>query len=199
MAAFKFSVDSALLKELGERLVGKPHIALAELVKNGFDADATNVAIQMDENAITVADNGHGMTREEFHDYWMRIGSPHKAKQGFSRSLQRPLTGSKGVGRLSGQFLARRMTIHAVAQADTVHEFVGEVDWDAAIRAPELTKAEVIYKYGLRKTLFPGNSRHGTKIILHSLNQGWDEEDIRNLAREIWLLQPPFRTNPLKS
>jgi len=29
----KFSVDAALFRELGERLVGKPHVALAELVK----------------------------------------------------------------------------------------------------------------------------------------------------------------------
>ncbi|MEI6128403.1 MAG: hypothetical protein WCQ99_17805, partial [Pseudomonadota bacterium] len=36
-----FSVDSMLLRELGERLVGRPHIALAELVKNSYDADAT--------------------------------------------------------------------------------------------------------------------------------------------------------------
>lgn len=36
----EFTVDAVLLKELGERLVGKPHIALAELVKNAYDADA---------------------------------------------------------------------------------------------------------------------------------------------------------------
>ena len=30
----RFTVDAALFRELGERLVGKPHIALAELVKN---------------------------------------------------------------------------------------------------------------------------------------------------------------------
>ena len=29
MPELKFTVDSALLRELGERLVGKPHIALS--------------------------------------------------------------------------------------------------------------------------------------------------------------------------
>jgi len=48
MPTLNFTVDSALLKELGERLVGKPHIALAELVKNGYDADATEVIIDLD-------------------------------------------------------------------------------------------------------------------------------------------------------
>jgi HSP90 family molecular chaperone len=116
MPDFHFSVDSALLKELGERLVGKPHIALAELVKNSFDADALNVEIGLAEDNIFIADNGHGMSKDEFRDYWMRIGSPHKGRQAVSRKLERPLTGSKGVGRLAGQFLAHRMTIHTVAE-----------------------------------------------------------------------------------
>src|SRR4051812_8392500 len=74
----KFSVDAALLRELGERLVGKPHIALAELVKNSYDADAHRVTITVDPDAIEVADNGHGMTFDEFERFWMRIGSPHR-------------------------------------------------------------------------------------------------------------------------
>jgi len=39
-----FTVDSRLLRELGERLVGQPHIALAELIKNAFDADSQAAA-----------------------------------------------------------------------------------------------------------------------------------------------------------
>ena len=33
MPPLHFTVDAELLRELGERLVGKPHIALAELIK----------------------------------------------------------------------------------------------------------------------------------------------------------------------
>jgi signal transduction histidine kinase len=196
MPTFNFSVDSALLKELGERLVGKPHIALAELVKNSFDADALNVVIKLEDDKIIVSDNGHGMSHDEFRDYWMRIGSPHKGREGYSRELRRPLTGSKGVGRLAGQFLARGMTIHTVAKKNPEQELVGEVDWEAASQAGDLTEAKVKYTEGVRKTLFPANSRHGTKIVLHELNQNWDADSIRNLAREIWWLQPPFRANP---
>ena len=42
-----FTVDSELLRELGERLVGRQYIALAELVKNSFDADASRVEIRI--------------------------------------------------------------------------------------------------------------------------------------------------------
>jgi len=99
-----FSVASALLRELGERLVGRPHIALAELIKNSYDADATKVLIRFKSDGIEVLDNGHGMTRDEFEGYWMRIGSPHKQQLRFSRGFKRPMTGSKGVGRLAVQF-----------------------------------------------------------------------------------------------
>ncbi|GAP07448.1 hypothetical protein ATHL_02330 [Anaerolinea thermolimosa] len=40
-----FSVDARLLQELGEGLVGKPSTALAELIKNAYDADATLVKV----------------------------------------------------------------------------------------------------------------------------------------------------------
>jgi len=39
-----FTVDTALLSELGEKLVTTAHVALVELVKNAYDADATLVS-----------------------------------------------------------------------------------------------------------------------------------------------------------
>ena len=39
--AVYFSVDSRLLFQLGEKLVTDRAVALAELVKNSYDADAT--------------------------------------------------------------------------------------------------------------------------------------------------------------
>ena len=106
-----FTIASALLRELGERLVGKPHIALAELVKNSYDADANDVIIRFEDDFIQIVDNGHGMNEDEFRRFWMRIGSPHKQDLRVSRNFERPLTGSKGVGRLAVQFLARFIEI----------------------------------------------------------------------------------------
>ena len=39
----QFSVDSQLMGELGEKLVTKNYIALSELIKNSYDADAKKV------------------------------------------------------------------------------------------------------------------------------------------------------------
>ncbi len=191
-----FTVDSALLRELGERLVGKPHIALAELVKNSYDADARKVEVRLFPDRIEVSDNGHGMNFGEFRDFWMRIGTPHKQSQRVSREFERPLTGSKGVGRLAVQFLARAIEIRTVAKENSSEELDAYVDWDKSIQAGELTKAEAIYFEISRKEEFPDGYAHGTTVILTKLNHEWNHENVGGLAQEIWSLQPPFRANP---
>lgn len=207
MAAFRpikktlnFSVDSALLRELGERLVGKPHIALAELVKNSYDADATTVIIRLRPDRIEILDDGHGMDFEAFESFWMRIGSPHKQHEGLSPVLKRPLTGSKGVGRLAVQFLAREIDLISTSVTTPNKELCAHVNWDEAVRAKDLTLARAEIEQRPQHTLFPNSSRHGTVIRLANLNQPWPTEAVVALAKEIWSLQPPFRSSPnLKS
>jgi signal transduction histidine kinase len=106
MEEFKFTVDNALLSELGEKLVESPHIALLELVKNAYDADATHVAIKIVPMPpfgpeIHVIDNGSGMTFDNVQSYWMRIATTHKQKIEVSVRYGRPRTGRKGIGRFS--------------------------------------------------------------------------------------------------
>ena len=191
MPTIPFTIDAELLRELGERLVGKPHIALAELIKNGYDADATQVTVTFlpDKDCIEISDDGHGMTFEEFKNFWMRIGTTHKrATQ--SRDLKRPMTGSKGVGRLAVQFLAGKLEIKTVPK-DTEGEWLeAHVDWNEAASAGELTEATVECTLNPSPTPFA----HGTSIVLSKLKDTWEMDSIRKLASEIWWLQPPFGT-----
>ncbi len=190
----KFTVASALLKELGERLVGQPHIALAELIKNAYDADASKVEIRVDPAAdlIEITDNGHGMDAEEFERFWMCIGSTHKQAQRLSRNLGRPVTGSKGVGRLSVQFLARTIELVTVSENNSSRQLKASVDWDKAVEADSLTSAEATVSLNERQFSFPENRTHGTRIVLKRLNQDWRPEDFQALARQVWWLQPPL-------
>lgn len=190
-----FTVASALLRELGERLVGQPHIALAELVKNAYDADAERVEIRIERDRIEVRDNGHGMDPAEFEHFWMRIGSAHKLEQPFSRRLRRPMTGSKGVGRLAVQFLARHLSIHTVSERAPDTALSARVDWDRAVQAGDLTRAEARVRRTRPLTRFPADKPHGTVIRLHRLNHVWDTGEIKDLARQVWWMQPPFRAS----
>jgi len=192
--AIKFTVDAALLSELGERLVGKPYIALSELIKNSYDADANNVAIRFEKDRIEIIDNGHGMNFKEFESFWMRVGSQHKQQQRYSRRFQRPMTGSKGIGRLAVQFLAKEISMQTVSDKNTSSEIQVYINWAEAHKAGELTEAIAKYKTTKPSVVYPNGSKHGTRIILRGLNQAWKTEDITYLAREIWPLQPPFRT-----
>ena len=201
MQTIHFTVDSELLRELGERLVGRQYIALAELVKNSFDADATRVEIRIQDDSIEVSDNGHGMTEEDFASRWMRVGSTHKIHEMTSPVLKRRLTGSKGVGRLAVQFLASELELTSVpdrsrhSEESTDQELFAIVDWDTAVQAGELTQATA--EYELRqpdKVAFPLQKPHGTTVTLKKLKHDWNPEEFQSLAREIWFLQPPFRS-----
>jgi signal transduction histidine kinase len=194
MPALKFTVDSALLEELGERLIGKPYIALAELVKNSYDADSPEATIEVapEHDRIVVSDKGQGMDYEEFKDFWMRIGSTHKQRQRISRRLGRPLTGSKGVGRLAVQYLASRLDLSTTSEKDPSKRLEAHVEWEKAVKAGNLTEATVEYEIKSSDRDF----EKGTTIILTGLKEKekWEPQSIKKLAGEIWWLQPPFRS-----
>ena len=198
MIRLPFTIDSHLLQELGERLVGRPYIALAELIKNAYDADANHCEILFSENEIEIWDDGRGMTFEEFRDFWMRIGTTNKVRQRLSLRYGRQLTGSKGIGRLAVQFLGRQIKIVTTSSTPNSRRLYAEVDWDAAVNAGDLTNAVAHYNITQEKEVYAKSSTTGTKIILQDLNHKWiDAPDslnspVRDLAREVWMLQPPF-------
>lgn len=192
MPHFEFSVDAALLRELGERLVGQPHIALAELIKNSYDADANNVSVAFKNDEIVVCDDGDGMTATIFRDFWMRVGSPHK--QGLSHTkLGRRPTGSKGIGRLAVQFLGTTLKLRTTARNAVSRQLNAGLDWSEATRAGDLTKARVEYSRSRRAGAYAADRHHGTEIRIGGLNQTWSKTELEGLAQQVWQLQPPFR------
>ncbi|MGB3910249.1 MAG: ATP-binding protein [Pseudolysinimonas sp.] len=196
-----FTVDAKLLQELGERLVGRPDIALAELIKNSFDADARDVVIAFDGDRIIVSDNGHGMSKADFIKRWMRIGTPEKADDHVSPNLHRSLTGSKGVGRLAAQLLARdlRLTSRALVDAASGPTDKGlrqaieaRIHWPNALKEKDLTDVKVELRIGQGEPKFPDGSLHGTTIVMSGLVADWGPNEFEGLARQIWALKPPF-------
>lgn len=184
-----FTVDAALLRELGERLVGKPEVALAELVKNSYDADATEVSILFEADSITISDNGDGMSRVEFVDCWLRVGTTHKQKKEFT-DLGRSVTGSKGVGRLSAQFLGDRIEIVS-KKYDGSRAFKALVDWREAREAGSLVRAGADVYDDVDVGLIGGCYEFGTSVKIYGLKREWDSKSLRDLARELWFLRPP--------
>ena len=187
-----FAVDAALLQELGERLIGRAHIALAELIKNAYDADAINCRIRFEANRILIADDGHGMSQQEFLKRWMRVGTTHKVDQQKSRRLGRALTGSKGIGRLSAQFLASEMTLESTSVDQPGETLFAMVDWSMISRGQDLQTVEVEWEMRRDAPDYPGGSMSGTQISLGGLKSSWDAGLLKDLGRDVWTLRSPF-------
>lgn len=190
----KFVVDAALLKELGERLIGRPAIALAELAKNSYDADASICRIEFGNDQITISDNGTGMSESDFLKHWMRIGTTHKTDEVKSK-LGRRYTGSKGLGRLSAQFLADEMVLETTAAGKDGKTLYAMVDWTNAVRGKDLDTIDVLWDTISERPQYPEDGATGTRITLRRLKANWDTEALSALGDEVWMLRSPFRSS----
>lgn len=196
---FEFSIDSNLLFELGERLVTKPSIALAELVKNAYDADATEVIVTFENvdksgGIMIIEDNGHGMTFEEMQNNWMRIATGKKREKPVSRRYCRPLSGAKGVGRLAARRLGTQLTLQSTAERSdegilTKECVVVEFNWQKSFPpGQDLTKIPVQYT---RKAVSL-EAKTGVSLFIAGVRDAWTKEDITNLRRDLLSLQSPY-------
>ena len=188
-----FSVDAALLRELGEHLIGRAYIALAELVKNAYDADAVLCEIQIKEDTITISDDGHGMSENEFLEHWMRIGTTHKADKRRSKTFGRSMTGSKGLGRLSVQFLADGMELWSTSEDNPARTLYALVDWKQIRSGQDIGTVNVLWEMQPQAPVYPGGRSTGTRIVLQALKSEWNTETIGALGKEVWVLRSPFR------
>ena len=189
----EFSVDSQLLGELGERLVTRNYIALSELVKNAYDADATTITIRLinakkggsknNEAEIHLIDNGHGMTFREVKDYWMRIATPYKVREPISQIYGRRKTGNKGIGRFACQRLAKKLIFETIARIPSSKDLEWtkvEFDWEKFEPGTTLTEIPCEYQ---TKQLSEGSP--GLKLILKGLNEAWSEAEFNLLRRQL--------------
>jgi signal transduction histidine kinase len=124
---------------LGRQQIAGTQNAINELFKNAHDAYAKNVRIDFfeDENTLIIRDDGVGMTKEDFEEKWLVLGTESKAAE--NRDLQfrpkgaklRQITGEKGIGRLAIALLGRQvLVLTRAARADGLHDLVmGLVHW----------------------------------------------------------------------
>lgn len=175
-----FTIESRILRELGERLVRQPEVALLELIKNAYDADATSCRVELDEDVLTVTDDGKGMTRDEFANAWMRIGTSSKERLDTTPKFGREVTGEKGLGRFAVRVLGSKLTLHTVAHDEkrghpTILE--AKFDWPKFDRNQDLGKLKVPYK--LRKAA--DDAASGTTLSISRLRPTVSEMNWRRV------------------
>ncbi len=123
--SFKIRPYARLLTMLGEQLIKNEQIALAELIKNSYDADADWVKISFNgfgenmeilpSSQIIIEDNGCGMTPEIIEKSWMNPATPNKktidGEEVRTPDKKRIIQGEKGIGRFAILKLGRKITI----------------------------------------------------------------------------------------
>lgn len=163
-----FSAEARLLQELGERLVAVPEVALVELIKNAYDADAKKCTVSIGGNEMVIEDDGHGMTFDQFQRYWMMIGTSHKAREEISPRYSRDLTGQKGIGRFAVRFLATKLTVTTVAvdpASGITTQLVAYFDWIALDAIEGLSDIKVPYTL----SILENGAIPGTRLLLQDL------------------------------
>jgi len=203
-----FTVDTHVFRELGELLVGRDSTALVELIKNSYDADATEVIVygehlsNLDSGFIAVADDGIGMTPEQFTEGFLRIAARGKdvgARQ--SPRYSRRYTGAKGVGRLAAHKLAKLLEVESTSwskKRSPASGVVASIDWDLIEEKQTLDEVAGSTAISVRAVPveLPGNS--GTKITLRRLRRKWSKTEHGRFLEEVQsFAPPPLLTEPV--
>ncbi len=107
-----------LIEVMGDELISDEPVALVELVKNSYDADAPLCEVRFQgrdpdhPEQLVVSDSGLGMDFSTVEKGWFEPGTILKRR--FDRSPGgRPLLGAKGIGRFAAARLARTLLLES--------------------------------------------------------------------------------------
>ncbi len=194
-----FRVRPRLLTLLGDQLIKDANLAVFELVKNAYDADATVCAVTLEhptdqsKASITVEDDGTGMDEETLRDVWMMIATDFRAVQREAdrrtKKFHRFPLGEKGLGRLSAHKLGR--SIRLITRIRGGEELLLDFDWDKIEGAADLESAGIELEVRDPETFKGG--QHGTCFEITRLRETWNRGQARRLHRAVNSLCSPFR------
>lgn len=190
----RFTFNGNIITEIGEESISNPFIAIAELIKNSYDADSKNVSLEFQNLGkhnprIIVHDDGVGMDSAQVKDRWMDIGSPHKKEIERSAENNRIPVGAKGIGRFASHCLGKSLKL-ITASKNEHYGYRLNFDWAKFSPKVKATDVDVLTERFKKKM-----STRGTTLIVDQLKQQWhDNEKLRDLLRDIFLLTSPIET-----
>ena len=184
---FRFS--SRFSQLIGRNLISNPIVAVSELVKNSYDADADNISVEFSNllsgvPTLKITDDGDGMTFDDIATKWMMVGTDNKVHNPLTPKGRRKL-GEKGIGRFSVERLARKLQIIS-SKSDDDFAISLSIDWDQYENYDGEFSALTH-----RVVKLPCDICHkGTTLILSDLRDEWTETRLLDLQKEIELLRP---------
>lgn len=185
--------DPKTIEHLGVKMYSTLPPALAELISNAYDADASEVTITfLEQNGtpidITVEDNGTGMSRTDIQEKFLVIGRNRRKDEGDNPSAKfgRLATGKKGLGKLALFGLAKEVSV------DTVKDGLRNrfrLNWDALLASSDTYNPQIDVED--RKV------SHSAKTIIQlsdlKRKSPFDLEAIANSLSRIFIVDSNFK------
>lgn len=202
-----------LLTMLGDQLIKNERIALVELIKNAYDADADRVDVrfekfnldmtQNEQSRIVIRDDGTGMSLDTVRSRWMNPAAPQKhldkrRGRGRTPSKNRVIQGEKGIGRFAILKLGRVITVTSRIRDDELEtvlnfDFARFDDDFVSVNGQEreifLDEIKIDCSRSTPTKLTEPN--HGTLIEIEKLKGEWNETIITQLCRDVSNLTDP--------
>src|SRR5580704_6179641 len=201
----KIQTRARAVDMLGRQQIAGTQNAISELFKNAHDAYAKKVQLDFfeDEGTLIIRDNGVGMTKEDFEEKWLVLGTESKtgdnSKQQFrpARMEARPITGEKGIGRLAIGLLGRQVLVLTRAiRKDGLHDLViAFVHW-GLFELPGLNLEEIeIPVRTIQGGTLPGmeqikSLKDPVIKCVQRLSQKHPNLDFRLISKELTAFQP---------
>lgn len=192
---FSFRPKARLLLQLGDQLIRNEAVALFELAKNSYDANASHVKISFldidnpDIGKIVIEDDGDGMNLDIIKNVWMQPGTDHKVRvleEQKHKSLRLPI-GEKGIGRFGAYKLGNRIDL--ISKKENCPEVNLSLDWNILDNSSFLD--------GIQVDVFERTAEHftgqktGTIITISDLKTTWTKRNFRETMRLINTLNTP--------
>ena len=192
---FKIRPAGRHILTIGRDLIQDPYAAVVELVKNAYDADATEVSLSFEkfkntitdnyEIKITILDNGHGMSRSVVTDKWMVPSTDDKQIRKISPN-GRVMQGRKGIGRYATGILGNDLFLETVANDEKTSLLVNWSDFE---------KAEYLSDVDILIETSKSEEPTGTTLIMTGdefFLQEWDDKQFKQLQKELKKLMTPI-------
>lgn len=197
----KFKPRARLLLQLGDQLIKNESIALLELAKNAYDADASKVDIIMrhpdsiEDGSIEIEDDGFGMTPDIVENVWLEPGSNYKqeqfAERRFTPIYHRLPIGEKGIGRFGAHKLGN--LIEMTTKSANANEVFVRIDWTQFAEHRYLEEVPIRIIEREHPQHFTGG-KTGTRIVIKGFRKPWERGMARNVIRAITSITSPFET-----
>ncbi len=217
-----FKISSGLKNIIGKELITNDLIAIFELVKNSYDANAKSVRLVFQNikeehkqkvPKILILDDGDGMSYDDIINKWLFVGFSEKKylEKGleikdtdFRNKVQkrRFLAGAKGVGRFSCDRLGSELKLFTKKEKE---EFIHclYMDWNKFEEDPkkEFQKVKVNYSTTDRIKIEGydvKDFKKGTILEISSLNDNWDWKKLIKLKRYLQRLINPSQVGEIQ-